>query len=97
MRLIGLSRLNVFLFPMYQGITMALMSMVVAMGGYFSLSAVINRVFSSDLEMGERICELPPSYIVIATATTVVVALMSSSFAAWRTTKIDPAEALRYE
>lgn len=97
MRLIGLSRLNVFLFPIYQGITMALMSMIVAMGGYFSLSAVINRVFSSDLEMGERICELPPSYLVIGTATTVVVALMSSSFAAWRTTKIDPAEALRYE
>ncbi len=97
MRLIGLSRLNVFLFPIYQGITMALMSMIVAMGGYFSLSAVINRVFSSDLEMGERICELPLSYLVIGTATTVVVALMSSSFAAWRTTKIDPAEALRYE
>ena len=97
MRLIGLSRLNVFLFPIYQGITMALMSMIVAMGGYFSLSAVINRVFSSDLEMGEQICELPLSYLVIATATTVFVALMSSSFAAWRTTKIDPAEALRYE
>jgi len=97
MRLIGLSRLNVFLFPIYQGITMALMSMIVAMGGYFLLSAVINRVFSSDLEMGERICELPLSYLVIGTATTVVVALMSSSFAAWRTTKIDPAEALRYE
>lgn len=97
MRLIGLSRPNVFLFPIYQGITMTLMSMIIAMGGYFLLSAVINRIFSNDLEMGERICELPPAYLVIAVLTAVVVALMSSSFAAWRTTKIDPAEALRHE
>jgi putative ABC transport system permease protein len=97
MRLIGLSRLDVFLFPIYQGVTMALMSMLLAMGGYFLLSVVINRVFSSDLEMGERICELPPAYLVIGAATAVAVALVSSSFAAWRTTQIDPAEALRYE
>jgi len=47
--------------------------------------------------MGEKICELPSPYLVIATVSALLVALMSSLIAAWRTTKIDPAEALRYE
>jgi putative ABC transport system permease protein len=97
MRLIGFSRLNVFLFPVYQGAMLAVISMIVAMAAYFFLAGIINHVFSGDLEMGEKICELPSPYLVIATVSALLVALMSSLIAAWRTTKIDPAEALRYE
>ena len=67
------------------------------MSAYFLLAAVINHVFAGDLEMGERICTLPGGYLAIVTAATVAVSLMSSLLAAWRTTRIDPAEALRYE
>lgn len=76
---------------------MVLMSMILAMAGYFTLAAVINQVFSNDLEMGERICSLPAGYLLLANGSAIVVAFISSLFAAWRTTGIDPAEALRYE
>jgi putative ABC transport system permease protein len=97
MRLIGLSRLNVFLFPVYQGAMLAAMSMIAAMVAYFFLGDIINHIFAGDLEMGENICRLPSSYLIIATVAAVLVALMSSLVAAWRTTVIDPADALRYE
>lgn len=97
MRLIGLSRRDVFRFPLYQGGAIAAMSVAAATLGYFTLAGVINRVFATDLELGQKICLLPASYLLAAGATTVTVALMSALFAAWRTTQIDPAEALREE
>jgi len=97
LRLIGFDRSNVFLFPLYQSATIALLSIMTAMLGYFSLAEVINRVFSSDLDLGQRICELPPHYLIIAATATLSVALLSALVGAWRTQRIDPADALRYE
>jgi len=97
LRLLGLSRRDLFAFPVYQGIAIAVLSLLLAWAGYFTLAAVINQVFSADLELGQRICHLPFTYLLWAAVVTVVVAWMSSLFAAWQTTHIDPAEALRYE
>jgi putative ABC transport system permease protein len=97
LRLIGLARRQVFRFPVYQGATLALLSVVLALAAYFSLAAVINQVFAADLDLGERICQLPWSYLLVAVTATLAVAMLSSLLAAWRTTKIDPGEALRYE
>ena len=97
MRLIGLTRMNIFLFPIFQGGGLMLISLLTSVAGYFTLAALINRVFSADLAMGGRICQLPLRYLFFATVAAMLVALMSSLIAAWRTTKIDPAEALRYE
>jgi len=46
---------------------------------------------------GERICELAPQAIVLATLSTLLVALLSSLIAAWKATHIDPADAIRAE
>ncbi len=97
MRLIGLSRYQVFRFPIYQALVMAILSILVAVSAYFGLALVINLVFASDLDMGQQICYLPVSYILSAALMTITVAFLSAILAAWKTTQIEPAEALREE
>lgn len=97
MRLIGLSRFDVSCFPIYQGVTIAVLGIMVATTTYFLLAGVINYTFSSDLEMGQKICHLSSSHLVYATLITVVGAFFSSLLAAWKAIQIDPAEALREE
>ena len=97
LRLMGLSRNAVFGFPIYQGIAIAIMSVIIAIGGYAALSSVINLVFAADLRLGEKICFLPYQYFVFAFFATTGAAIMSSLLAAWKTTGIEPAEAIREE
>ncbi|RKZ92473.1 MAG: ABC transporter permease [Candidatus Parabeggiatoa sp. nov. 1] len=97
LRLMGLSRTQVFQFPIYQGITIAVISVVVAIGGYALLSSIINLVFAADLKMGQKICTLPYNYLIITFFVTAGMAALSSLLAAWKTTGIDPAEAIREE
>jgi putative ABC transport system permease protein len=97
LRLMGLSRNAVFGFPIYQGVAIAVMSVIVAIIGYLSLAYVINMVFAADLRLGEKICFLPQHYFGIAFLATTGAATMSSLLAAWKTTGIDPAEAIREE
>jgi putative ABC transport system permease protein len=97
LRLMGLSRTQVFQFPIHQGITIAIMSVIVAIGGYALLASVINLVFAADLRLGQKICTLPYSYFVITFFVTAGMAALSSLLAAWKTTSIDPAEAIREE
>ncbi|WP_069471195.1 FtsX-like permease family protein [Candidatus Marithrix sp. Canyon 246] len=97
LRLMGLSRNEVFIFPIYQGISIAIISVIVAIMGYASLSYIINFVFAADLRLGEKICFLPNEYFMIAFIATTIAAAMSSLLAAWKTTEIEPAEAIREE
>jgi len=97
MRLLGFSRRDLFRFPVYQGLIIALLSLGIASAGYFGLAAVINRVFAADLAMGQRICHLPAGYLVGAALGTLLLAWTSTLFAAWKSTRVEPAEALRYE
>lgn len=97
LRLIGLSRTDVFWFPLFQGGLIALLGMLLGWSGYLLLSGVINRVFGDQLEAGQAICRLPTSYPWLALLTTVALALLSALVAAWKATRIDPAEAIREE
>ena len=97
MRLLGFSRRDMFRFPIYQGLLIALLSLGVASLGYLLLASVINQVFAADLALGQRICQLPPAYLGVAWLGTLALAWVSTLFAAWKSTRVDPAEALRYE
>jgi putative ABC transport system permease protein len=97
LRLMGLSRLQFFRFPVYQGLTMALLSVLLASSVYVLFALIINQVFAADLSLGQKICTLPVTYFAAALLITTVIALLSSLLAAWKTTRIDPAEALREE
>ncbi|MCP4702523.1 MAG: FtsX-like permease family protein [Gammaproteobacteria bacterium] len=97
LRLMGLSRIEVFLFPIYQGLAMAVMSVAMAIGGYALLASIINFVFSADLKLGQKICTLPYAYFLMTFFITAAIAALSSLLAAWKATEIDPAEAIREE
>lgn len=97
LRLMGLSRGSVFGFPIYQGLAIAIISVIVAILAYAALSSVINLVFAADLRLSEKICFLPNRYFVFALLATTVAAAISSLLAAWKTTSIEPAEAIREE
>jgi putative ABC transport system permease protein len=97
MRLIGLSRFDIFRFPIYQGVVVAGLGVAVAIVVFLGLARIINHVFAGDLDFGQKICTLPGSYLAVAFIATVGTAFFSSLFAARKATKIEPAEAMREE
>lgn len=97
MRLIGLSRFDVSRFPVYQSLVIAAVSALIAISGFYALSSVINTLFAPGLQFGGAICHLPIKTLAQTFAVTIAVAIASSLIAAWRTTLIEPAEAIRVE
>ena len=97
LRLIGIRRFSLCRFPIYQAVTIAFFASIVAILAYSCLSLVINRVFAEDLELGERICRIPPSYFLYTIVLTSIVGCASSISAARRATEIEPADAIREE
>ena len=95
LRLIGVSRLQVFFFPVAQGLMMAVLGIAVSYLGYGLIATVINHTFSADLATDEAFCRLPSEHIFISIIATLLVALLASLIAAYRATGIDPAEAIR--
>jgi putative ABC transport system permease protein len=95
MRLLGLTRGHVFFFPVAEGAMIAALGLTAGFAGYAALAAVINRAFASELAPGEVFCTLPLRYLPVAVATILVLAALASLAAAWRATRIDPAEAIR--
>lgn len=97
LRLVGLTRPDVFCFPLYQGLALAVLGVVVAVLAYAALAVVINHAFAADLDLGQRICALPAQTLGQAVVAVLGVALASSLAAARAATRIDPAEAIREE
>jgi len=97
LRLIGLARGDVFWFPLFQGGIIAVLGVAVAIAGYAGLGLLINQVFGQDLAPGEEVCRLPDHYPPLALLFTLLLALLSALLAAWRATRIEPAEAIREE
>lgn len=97
LRLLGLPRSAIVAFPIVQSAFIAVLCCAAAFGLYAPIATAINEVFGRDLQIGERVCHLPLPHAAVAVATTLGVAFLSSLLAAWRTTRIDPADALRDE
>ncbi|MFO7717112.1 MAG: FtsX-like permease family protein [Desulfohalobium sp.] len=95
LRLVGLGRRHVFFLPLIQGQLLAVSGLALGFGAYFVLARVINQTFAVELAAGEKFCTLPLVYGVGILVLTLVLALVSSLAAAWRATRIDPAEVLR--
>lgn len=95
LRLLGLARGHVFFFPVAQGLMIAVLGLAASFAGYGLLAGVINRSFASELAPGEAFCALPWAYPPLASAITLVLAALASLVAAWRATRVDPADAIR--
>jgi putative ABC transport system permease protein len=97
LRLLGLSGGKLFRFPIYQGMVIALGGYLVAMAFFQTLAAIINSLFAQHLQEGESFCTLPWLHALTALAATLGIAILAATLAAWRVTRIEPAEALRDE
>ncbi|MCW8906140.1 MAG: FtsX-like permease family protein [Sedimenticola sp.] len=97
LRLIGLARTDVFLFPVFQGVLIAILGVMLGWLGYTLLAGVINHTFDGELSDGQAICRLPASYPWLALLASLGLAIASSLIAAWKATRIEPAEAIREE
>ena len=97
MRLMGLSRFDVSRFPVYQSTVIAVLAAIIAILGFYSLATVINTVFAANLQFGNGICQLSVNTLIQTFLVTTMTAICSSLFAAWQTTLIEPAEAIRVE
>jgi putative ABC transport system permease protein len=97
LRLLGLSRPALFRYPIYQGMLIGLGGFMVAIIFFESMAMLINSLFAVHLQVGESFCRLPVVHTASALAVTIVIAMVAATFAAWRITLIEPAEALRDE
>lgn len=95
LRLVGLGRSHVFFLPLIQGQILAVAGLALGLSASLALAQVINHTFAAELAAGEKFCTLPLAYGVGISVVTLVLALASSLAAAWRATRIDPAEVLR--
>lgn len=97
LRLMGLHKMEVFRFPLYQSAVITSGAVLLASLGFLLLSQVLNQLFSEGLRMGEKISTLSAWYFIAAWLLTVFIGKISALLAAWRSTQIEPSEAIRDE
>lgn len=97
LRLIGLPRISLLRFPVYQGVTLAAGGFMAALAVFGALAQTINTLFAAHLRPGESFCRLPWQELALALAAALAVAALAAALAAWRVSRIEPAEALRDE
>jgi putative ABC transport system permease protein len=97
LRLLGVSKSALFLFPVYQGLFVTICGFAVGYLFYRVLEGIINRSFSAHLQGQESLCNLSLLHIGTMLSGMLTIAVVAGVVAAWRTTRIEPAEALRDE
>jgi len=97
MRIMGISGWLIFQVPVSQAVLIGATGFATATVGYFFISRIINQLFGENLPSGAGMCALEPQHFGIAFLGTLSIVLFSSVFAAWRATRINPADAIREE
>lgn len=97
LRLLGLLKRELVLFPILQGLLLSSAALVLAALLFATVALVINQVFSTHLQAKESLCTLAPSHFLILTTGVWILSVVAATFAALRATRLDPAEALRDE
>ncbi len=97
LRLLGLLKREIVLFPVFQGLILSGSALVVAGGLFLLVAALINHLFRTHLRTTESLCTLSFSHFMLLVAGVSVLSILSADFAALQATRLDPAEALRDE
>jgi ABC-type antimicrobial peptide transport system permease subunit len=97
LRLLGTRGLTLTVFPLASGLLLTLGGLAGGFAVYFCVGSMINRLFRSHLEAGERFCSLTPGQQGAAIVIALGLALLAGLMASRRVATIDPAESLRDE
>ncbi len=97
LRILGISRGDIFVFPVYQALIMALVAVAAAALSAHIIAALINTFQAEQLGLKGDICRITLDAHVYACLIALGLSFTSSFFAALRATRIDPADAMRQE
>jgi putative ABC transport system permease protein len=97
LRLMGVSRKGVAVFPIYQGIALAILGGALGVGIAFLLQGAINAFFATSLGFDTNMSTIGMPVALIGLLLPPLVAAFTSVLAAIRATQIDPAEGIRNE
>ena len=97
LRLLGFSAGQLFRYPVYQGVLIAIGGFVMAWAAFYGIGETINRLFATHLQSGESFCALPYTHLGAAFAGTVLLACAAAFAAVIKLARIEPAESLRDE
>ena len=97
LRLLGLLKREIVLFPVFQGLLLSGGALVLAGTIFVVVSRVINHLFRTHLRTAESLCTLSFGHFMLLIAGVFFLSVVSATFAALQATRLDPAEALRDE
>ncbi len=97
LRLMGLPRARLMRFPLSQGLMLVSTGFFVALAAFYSISVIVDQLFSEHLAMGESFCRLPSTGIALTFGGALACAAAASTFAGIRAMRSEPADVLREE
>jgi ABC-type lipoprotein release transport system permease subunit len=97
LQLLGMPKLYLFAFPMLQSAFLSFGAFVLAFFLFEIFADLINTQFASELREGETFCSLRRDHALSVLKATMGFGLVASLFAAVRSFRIQPSEALRTE
>ena len=95
LRLVGLLRRDLILFPLIQSGVIALVGAAVAAATAFAVTSVVNSLDLGQAGTARAICVLGADHLVLATVGTLFGAIVAAMFAGARAARILPSEGLR--
>ncbi len=96
-RLLGLSKSEVSMLPLFTGGYLSLAGGLLGIGIALTTAWVINRFLASSLGFDDNVCVISGFHIGLCLTLVVLLTIISSAFAVIWTTRVDPADGMRYE
>lgn len=93
--LIGFSIGSIIWYPIVQSVTTSILGTLTAFCLYWIAEGIINGLFSEFLSAGEYVCRLSLGHMLIALGLTLGLAMLASTYGAFRVSRIEPSEVIR--
>src|SRR6516164_1235178 len=97
LRLVGFPTIAISLFPVFQGLWAATLSLIVAGLATWMTVPLVGRLMASQLPQGAQIFRLLPEHVGVAAAVTLLCTIAAASYGGMRAAAIPPADGLRDE
>jgi len=95
LRLVGFRTGDIIWFPMIQAVYTALFGWGLAAAIYHAAAMAINDMLSSQMDIGQQVCDLLPIHYMIALGLTIGSSVLAAALAGFRSARIEPSEGLR--